>query len=77
MEKINILLTAGWISTEKRMPKKMDFVLFCELNKDSNKLQTFHIGWFDRVNIWFSECTGWIEDKTKVTHWMKLPSPPD
>ena len=76
--KVNTLLTAGWISTGKQMPEKMDFVLFCELSEDSftGKLQTFHVGWFDRVNVWFSECTGWIEDKTKITHWMPLPEPP-
>ena len=75
---INPVLGAGWIKIEDQMPKKMDFVLFCELTQDSftGNLQTFHLGWFDNINMWFSESTGWIENKTKITHWMPLPSPP-
>ena len=76
--KVNTLLTAGWIKVEDKMPVKMQFVLFCEYEDFGfcGKTQTFHIGWFDNTNAWFSECSGWIESKTKVTHWMPLPSAP-
>lgn len=72
------MLAAGWISTKHKMPEKMQFVLFCEYNDFGSfrgELQTFHIGWFDEIGQWFSECTGWMDNKT-ITHWMKLPSPP-
>ena len=70
---------AGWIDIKIEMPDIMEFVLFCENTNYGligGNTQTLHIGWFDEINQWYSECAGWMDEKT-ITHWMRLPSPPD
>ena len=66
-----------WVSVEERLPEKIQFVLLCEYtdNGFAGKIQTFHLGWYDNINKWFSESCGWMDNKN-ITHWQPLPQPP-
>jgi hypothetical protein len=69
----------GWIPTSECVPDtKTGFVLIYIDFHEPHTMSAVRLGYYDEQSeVWRSQIMGRLQPHWEVTHWMRLPEPPE